>query len=115
VLVGDKGKLFFHRKKSNWKVTGRDADEVKHIEVTTPKSIPRVKSNYTEWLDAAAGKGHPPLSRFETAGPYTEVVLLGNLAIRANEPVEWSPKKGQAKSDKANGFVRREYRKGWGW
>jgi hypothetical protein len=43
------------------------------------------------------------------------VVLLGNLAIRANEPIEWSPKKGQAKSDKANSFVRREYRKGWGW
>ena len=115
VLVGDKGKLFFHRKKSNWKVTGRDAAEVKHIEATTPKSIPRVKSNYTEWLDAAAGKGHEPLSRFEVAGPYTEVVPLGNLAIRANEPVVWSPQKGEAKSDKANGFVRREYRKGWGW
>tara|TARA_B100000959_G_scaffold182901_1_gene191208 strand:- start:131 stop:382 length:252 start_codon:yes stop_codon:yes gene_type:complete len=49
------------------------------------------------------------------AGPYTEVVLLGNLAIRANEPVEWSPEKGQAKSDKANGFVRRKYRKEWEW
>ena len=115
VLIGDKGKLFFHRKKSNWMVTGRNADEVKHIEATTPKSIPRVRSNYTEWLDAAAGKGHAPLSRFEVAGPYTEVVLLGNLAIRANEPVDWSLKKGEAKSDKANSFVRHEYRKGWGW
>jgi predicted dehydrogenase len=115
VLVGDKGKLFFHRKKNNWMVTGRDADEVKHIEVTTPRTIPRVKSNYTEWIDFAMGKGHAPLSRFEVAGPYTEVVLLGNLAIRANEPVEWSPQKGEAKSAKANSFVRREYRKGWGW
>ncbi|MDP7012079.1 MAG: hypothetical protein QF685_11955 [Verrucomicrobiota bacterium] len=51
----------------------------------------------------------------EIAGPYTDVVLLGNLAIRANEPVEWSPQKGEAKSAKANGFVRRKYRKGWGW
>jgi len=108
VLVGDKGKLFFHRKKSNWMVTGRDADEVKHIEATTPRTIPRVKSNYTEWIDFAMGKGHAPLSRFEVAGPYTEVVLLGNLAIRANEPVEWSPQKGEAKSAKAYRFVRRE-------
>jgi predicted dehydrogenase len=115
MLIGDKGRLFFNRFVSNWMVTGRDPEEVKQIEATTPKSIPRVKSNYTEWLDAAAGEGHAPLSRFQTAGPYTEVVLLGNLAIRANEPVEWSPKKGEAKSDKANRFVRREYRKGWGW
>jgi len=115
MLIGDKGRLFFNRFVSNWMVTGRDPDEVKQIEENTPKSIPRVKSNYTEWLDAAAGKGHAPLSRFEVAGPYTEVVLLGNLAIRANEPVEWSPEKGQANSGKANSFVRREYRKGWGW
>ena len=115
MLIGDKGRLFFNRFVSNWMVTSRDPDEVKHIEETTPRTIPRVKSNYTEWLDAAAGKGHAPLSRFETAGPYTEVVLLGNLAIRANEPVEWSPEKGRAKSDKANRYVRREYRTGWGW
>ena len=115
VLVGDKGKLFFHRKKSNWTVTGRAADEVKHIEETTPRTIPRVKSNYTEWINFAMGKGHAPLSRFEVAGPYTEVVLLGNLAIRANEPVEWSPQKGEARSAKANRFVRRKYRKGWEW
>ena len=115
VLVGDKGKLFFHRKKSNWMVTGRDADEVKHIEETTPRTIPRVKSNYTEWINFAMGKGHAPLSRFEVAGPYTEVVLLGNLAIRANEPVEWSPQKGEARSAKANRFVRRKYRKSWEW
>jgi len=88
---------------------------VKHIEQNTPKTIPRVKSNYTEWLDAAAGKGHAPLSRFEIAGPYTEVVLLGNLAIRANEPVDWNAKKGTAENAKANRYVRREYRKGWGW
>ena len=55
------------------------------------------------------------MSRFEIAGPYTEVVLLGNLAIRANEPLEWDPKEGRAKSAKANRYVRRDYRKGWGW
>ena len=115
MLVGTKGKLFFNRFRNSWKVTGRAADEVKHIEQNTPKTIPRVKSNYTEWLDAAAGKGHAPLSRFEIAGPYTEVVLLGNLAIRANEPVDWNAKKGTAENAKANRYVRREYRKGWGW
>ena len=115
MLIGTKGRLFFNRFRDNLRVTGRDADEVKHIMEVTPRSIPRVKSNYTEWLDYAAGKGHAPLSRFEIAGPYTEVVLLGNLAIRSNEPVDWNPEKGVAKSETANSFIRRKYRKGWEW
>ena len=115
MLIGTKGRLFFNRFRNNLRVTGRDEDEVKHIMANTLRSIPRVKSNYTEWLDHAAGKGHAPLSRFEIAGPYTEVVLLGNLAIRANEPVDWNPAKGIAKSAKANRFIRRKYRKGWAW
>jgi len=111
MLIGDKGRLFFNRFVSNWMVTGRDPDEVKQIEAKTPKTLPRVKSNYTEWLDAATGKGHAPLSRFQTAGPYTEVVLLGNLAIHAGEIVKWDPKKGRStNSEKANQFVRRKYR-----
>ena len=116
MLVGDKGRLFFNRFAKNWKITGRAADEVKQIEAKVPRTIPRVKSNYHEWLDAAAGKGHAPLSRFEIAGPFTEMVLLGNLAIRANEPVEWDANKLlSTNSEAANRYIRREYRKGWGW
>ncbi len=45
---------------------------------------------------------------------FTEVVLLGNLAIRAGEPVQWDASKMRStNSQKANRYVRREYRKGW--
>ena len=64
-------------------------------------------------MDAATGKGHKPLSRFEIAGPFTEMVLLGNLAIRAGEEVKWDAKKMESTSDKANRYIRSEYRKGW--
>ena len=95
-------------------VTGRDDNEVRQIETQTQKTIPRTKDNYTEWVDAITGKGHPPLSRFEIAGPFTEMVLLGNLAIRAGEKVLWDTKKLRSfNSDKANSVVRGEYRKGW--
>ena len=113
LVVGDKGRMFFNRF-NEWMVTGRDDDEVRQIETQTQKTIPRTKDNYTEWVDAVTGKGHPPLSRFEIAGPFTEMVLLGNLAIRAGEKVLWDTKKLRSlNSDKANSFVRGEYRKGW--
>jgi hypothetical protein len=42
------------------------------------------------------------------------MVLLGNLAIRAGEPVQWDAKELRStNSEKANRYVRREYRKGW--
>ena len=113
LLVGDKGRMFFNRF-NEWIVMGRDDDEVRQIETQTQKTIPRTKDNYTEWVDAITGKGHNPLSRFEIAGPFTEMVLLGNLAIRAGEKVLWDTKKLRSlNSDKANSFVRGEYRKGW--
>ena len=114
VLIGDKGRMFFSRSGTGWRITGRDEDEVKQIEVNTPKTVPRTKDNYVEWVNAATSKGHKPLSRFEIAGPFTEMVLLGNLAIRAGEPVQWDAKALRSiNSQKANRFVRSEYRKGW--
>jgi len=114
MLIGDKGRMFFSRSGTGWRITGRDQDEVKQIEVKTLKSLPRTKDNYVEWLNAATGNGHKPLSRFEIAGPFTEMVLLGNLAIRAGEPMQWDAKELRStNSEKANRFVRREYRPGW--
>ena len=114
MLIGDKGRMFFSRRGADWRITGRDQNEVKQIELKTLKSLPRTKDNYVEWLNAATGNGHKPLSRFEIAGPFTEMVLLGNLAIRAGETVEWDAKELRStNSEKANRFVRREYREGW--
>ena len=42
VLVGDKGVMAFSRRSTKWKIIERDADEVRHIEETTPKTIARV-------------------------------------------------------------------------
>ena len=53
-----------------------------------PKKHSPYEDNYAEWVDAATGKGHKPLSRFEIAARSPEMVLLGNLAIRASEEVK---------------------------
>ena len=56
-----------------------------------PKTIPRVPGgdSFQEWISACKG-GPLPGSNFEYAAPLTEMVLLGNLALRARgRKVQW--------------------------
>ena len=120
VLVGDKGVMAFSRRSTKWKIIGRDADEVRHIEETTPKTIARVgvegastqDSNHLEWIRGIEG-GPVPLAHFNYSGPLTETVLLGNLAVRSGENVEWDGPTLTTPSKKADAYISRKYRKGW--
>lgn len=104
-------------------------------ELTMPPAVlPRVpEGHYQQWVNACiAGYGkNATSSPFEYAGPFTESILIGNLAIRS-----WNLENPNAKSkqerypgrkkllwdasamritnfDEANQFVKREYRSGW--
>ena len=48
-----------------------------------PRRYPRSPGVYREWIDACKGNGTTGSSFPDHAGPLTEVVLLGNLAVRA--------------------------------
>ena len=75
--------------------------------------IPRSPGHHAEWIRACKG-GPAAMSNFDYACPLTEVVLLGNLAVRAAAKVEWDAKNLKSPNcPKANEFVRREYRKGY--
>ena len=108
-------------------------------EVKIPQTIKRVpggaEGHYAQWVEACqAGYGKMEVSSpFEIAGPLTETVLMGNLAIRSYDVR--IPKKDNAEQfdfpgrniklmwdganmkvtnfDEANQFVKREYRTGW--
>jgi hypothetical protein len=69
---------------------------------------------YAEWIRAMKG-GAPNLSTFDGhAGPLTEMVLLGCLAVRAGQPLEVDPEKGTITGVKlADEWVRPVFRKGW--
>ncbi len=76
-------------------------------EKTEKKSVGHVK----EWLNACRG-GEPAGANFDYAGPLTEMVLLGNLAVRTGKKVEWDPVNLKcANLPEANQFVRKPYRK----
>lgn len=79
-----------------------------------PKTIPRVNGSHERnWLDACKG-GEPAVSNFEYASKLTEAVLLGNVAIRAGEKLDWDAENIKVSNvPDANRFVHREYRDGW--
>jgi len=85
-----------------------------------PKKLPRSMGHYREWLVACRG-GQPAGSNFDWAGPLTESVLLGNVALRSALREELTRRKllwdsaglRFTNSEIANGFLRRAYRPGW--
>jgi len=79
-----------------------------------PKTIPRVKGHHKDWVQACKG-GKPACSNFDYAGPLTETVLLGNLAIRnPGKKLCWDgPNMRFTNNDEANKYIHRKYRQGW--
>jgi predicted dehydrogenase len=79
-----------------------------------PKTMKRSPGHYEEWIAACKG-GPRPVSNFDYAGPLTEIVLLGVLALRApGRRLEWDSENMKVKNaPELNQFVGPEYRKGW--
>ena len=67
-----------------------------------------------DWVRSCKG-GAPASSHFDYSGPLTEMVLMGNLAVRfPNRQLLWDGPNLQVTNDeKANAYVRRKYREGW--
>ncbi len=67
-----------------------------------------------DWIRACKG-GAPASSNFDYSGPLTEMVLMGNLAVRfPNRLLLWDGQAMKVTNDEAaNAYVRREYREGW--
>ena len=76
-------------------------------------TIPNSPGHYQEWINACKG-GPAALSNFDYAGPLTEMVLLGNLAVRLEKRIQWDAKNLKAIGvPEADPLIRREYRQGW--
>jgi predicted dehydrogenase len=75
--------------------------------------IPESIGHHREWVEACK-KGGATTCNFDYSGALTEAALLCNVALRAGEKLNWDAKNLKAVgSAKAEGFLRREYRRGW--
>lgn len=111
IYVGDKGMIF------NKMILPNSLRE--QYKAPQP-SIASSPGHYQEWIDACKG-GAKAGSNFDWAGPLTEVVLMGNVALRMElrekldrQKLLWDAKAKQFSNlPEANEFLQKTYRPGW--
>lgn len=104
LYIGDKGKMLNHRliPESRMEEYGMP-----------PQKLERSPGHCQEWVNACKG-GEPAGSNFDVAGPLTEAVLLGNIAIRTGQKLLWDgPNMTVTNVPEANQYVNPPYREGW--
>ncbi len=109
IFIGDKGTIL-----SGFTGGPRLVPESKNASFTPPpKTHERSSGHYQEWI--AACKGGPPAKcNFDFGSLLAEVALLGNLAVRMDGELYWSPEDMRITNNAAaNQYVNPPYRTGW--
>jgi predicted dehydrogenase len=112
LFIGDKGKIICNSHGAGGARIIPDA-KMKAYQ-RPPEKYPRSIGHAAEWVRACKG-GEPAGSNFEYAGPLSETILLGNIAIRMlGKRIQWDPKAMKITNiPEANQYLQREYRDGW--
>ena len=131
IFEGTKGKLMADCYGANPRLLPTKLMKEAKMPAEKIKRVP--EGHYVQWVNACIagyGKGQTS-SPFEYAGPFTESILIGNLAIRSwmmqnpkmkgwgdkylgRKKLLWDAKNMKITNfDEANQFVKREYRDGW--
>jgi len=78
-----------------------------------PPRPPRIPGHHRGWVLACKGEGETR-SHFGYAGPLSEMVLLGNVALRVGRPIEWDGADMRVtNAPEAEQYVKHAYRDGW--
>lgn len=111
LYIGSKGKIICGSHGAN---SLRLIPETKMQAYQKPaKTLPRSIGHRKEWIEACKG-GKATGANFDYAGPLTETVLLGNIALRTGEKLYWDSANMKITNvPEANNYIRREYRGGW--
>jgi predicted dehydrogenase len=113
LLIGSKGTLFSPSATGDVYRLLPEAD-FKGYQPPKP-TLPRVGGlHHQEWIRACKG-GPPAMSSFvDYSGSFTEMVLLGNVAMRVGKRIVWDADKLRCTGTPgADPYIRRTYRKGW--
>ena len=108
VFVGDKGLLLVnYGQRMLW-------PEPAFAGYVPPEpSIPASVGHHQEWITACK-TGSATSCNFDYSGAVTETVLLGNVAYRAGQKLEWDAANIRVTNHQpANDYLQRAYRAGW--
>lgn len=135
LFIGTKGKMMCGTYGFEPSLLPTSLNKDTKVAQTLKRVVNGAEGHYAQWVEGClAGYGKMEVSSpFDTAGPLTETILMGNLAIRSHDiRVPRADKPGQfdypgrgikllwdganmkvTNFDMANAFVKREYRSGW--
>ncbi len=84
------------------------------VDVERPeKSIPKSIGHHNEWVDAIKND-KTTTCNFEYSGALSEAVMLGVVAFKSQQTIEWDAENLKVKNDEgAQDLIHKEYRKGW--
>jgi len=78
-----------------------------------PQLLTRSPGHYRDWIRACKG-GERSCSDFSIAGPFTEWILLGVLALRFEGKLDWDSAKMKVTNlPEANSYIKPKFRRGW--
>jgi predicted dehydrogenase len=115
LLVGEKGSIMAGcYGESPRLVPESDMKKYKRPKKTIERIPEGLDGHEKDWIRACK-TGKPASSSFDYSGPLSEMVLMGNLAVRfPDRELMWNGEAMEVTNDKdANAYVRREYREGW--
>lgn len=112
LLVGSKGRIY--AKGSNSGIELLPAEQFQGLDLSPQRLAPSPGMPEPEWLGAIRGEKVKPMSPFTVAGPYTEMMLLGNIATQFEAEIEYDPLECRITNNpEADALLRRPYREGW--
>lgn len=113
LLIGDKGQMYSACDYGSWQ---KLLPEKQFKDYTPPSpTLPRVGGAHRrEWVEACLGKGKT-MSNFDVAGPLTEMVVLGCVAMKfPGRRLEWDAANMRFPNmPEADQYLKRQYREGW--
>ena len=111
LFIGDKGKIMC----DGWGGTPQLIPYSKMKEYKQPeKTIPRIAGDHMQNFVDSCKQGTKACSDFSYSGPMTEVVLLGNVALRTGKKIYWDGVNMKAtNAPEAERFIHPTYHNGW--
>ena len=118
LIVGDEGRFFSPGDYGGEvRSTGLvvDGEFIRQDKIEDQPEYVRSPGHFEEFAAAIKGEGKTVSNFPDYAGPLTETILLGNLAVWSGEKVNWDAENMQAENatDEINKIIRHEYHNGY--
>lgn len=112
ILVGDRDTLVTSYEGGGRLLSGTPIDSFRNIPELFARHKDWEQGHYDEWIRACKGGPKAP-SNFDVAGPVTEAVLLGNIAIRTGQKLRWDARRLTTGNPGADSLLSKSYPTGW--